>query len=113
MLRWIAYLFLAFAAGIFVTDLASGITSGKVRLAALGEWWAWLHRDSLLLLQPAVERHLSPVLWDPGIQTLLEWPAALEFAALGGLLWCADRWRRRRRARAAGRASPQDISTKS
>ncbi|MEM6550478.1 MAG: hypothetical protein AAF713_22590 [Pseudomonadota bacterium] len=56
------------------------------RLSALGEWWFWLHRDSLQLLQPAVERHLSPALWDPGIQTLLEWSAAIELLVLGALL---------------------------
>ena len=106
MLRALAYLFLAIAGGILATDLVSGLRSGEVRLTALGEWWAWIDRDSLLLLQPAVERHLTPVLWDPGIQTLLEWPAAVEFAALGGVFWLLGRWRRARRRSARQGGSP-------
>ena len=101
MLRALAYLFLGVAAAVLATDVVSGVASGELRLSALGEWWAWIHRDSLLLLQPAVERHISPALWDPGIQTLLEWPAALEFAVLGGLFWALSFWRRTRR-RGAG-----------
>lgn len=99
MLRALGYLFLVVAAAIFATDMVSGVLSGELRLTALGEWWAWIHRGSLLLLQPAIERHLSPALWDPGIQTLLVWPAALEFAALGGIFWLLARWRRGGRAR--------------
>lgn len=96
MLRIFSYVLLALAAGVLAVDVGSGLMAGDVRLAALGEWWAWIHRDSLLLLQPAVERHISPALWDPGIQTLLEWPAALEFAALGVVFWLLARWRRGR-----------------
>lgn len=105
MLRALALIFLTLAMGILATDLVSGLVAdGTLRLAALGEWWAWIHRDSLLMLQPAVERHISPALWDPGIQTLLEWPAALEFAGLGGLIWLAASWRRRKRRRASAAA---------
>ena len=104
MLRALACFFLAVAVTVLATDAVSGVRTGEWRLSALGEWWAWLHRDSLLVLQPAIERHISPALWDPGIQTLLEWPAALEFAVLGGLFWVLSSWRRaRRRAGAASR----------
>jgi hypothetical protein len=88
MFRRIAAAFLGLALVVAAVDLWPAITGGgALRLAALGEWWAWIDRDSLLLLQPAVERHLSPAIWDPGIQTLLEWPLALELAALAGLFW--------------------------
>lgn len=102
MFRRLAAVFLLAALGVAAADAVSGLMAGSgVRLAALGEWWAWAHRDSLLLLQPAVERHLSPTLWDPGIQTLLEWPLALELLALAGLFWLlrsrAPRRNRRRR----------------
>ena len=105
MLRALAYLFLAVAAAIVATDLVSGVTTGEFRLTALGEWWVWIHRDSLLVLQPAIERHVSPALWDPGIQTLLEWPAALEFAVLGGLCWAVSYWRRAKSR--SGAATPR------
>lgn len=103
MLRAIGYLFLAVAAVILATDVVTGTGSGELRLSALGAWWAWIDRDSLLLLQPAIERHISPALWDPGIQTLLEWPAGLEFAVLGVLCLLVRRWRGARR-RGGGKA---------
>ena len=61
---------------------------------ALGWWWNKIHRESLLLLQPAVERHLAPAIWDPGLQTLLEWPAVPQFLILGAILQIVGRKRR-------------------
>ena len=92
MFRWLAYLFLAVTVAILAGDLFFSLTGeGGPRLHPLGEWWSWIHRDSLLLLQPAIERHISPALWDPGVQTILEWPAAADFGALAGLCWLLRR----------------------
>ncbi len=100
MFRALAVLFFLLALITLGGDLYSSLLAdGTIRLAALGEWWAWIHRDSLLLLQPAVERHISPVLWDPGIQTILELPATVNFAGLGMIFWLLYRWRRWRRRR--------------
>ena len=100
MFRALAVLFLLLGLIALAVDLYSSLsTDGLIRLAALGEWWAWIDRDSLLILQPAVERHISPVLWDPGIQTVLEWPAVADFAGLGAIFWLLHRWKRRRRRR--------------
>jgi hypothetical protein len=74
-------------------------TDGTIRLAALGEWWFWIHPDSLQLAQALVQRYISPALWDPGIQTVLEWPATADFAGLGAIFWLLYRWRRWRRRR--------------
>jgi hypothetical protein len=88
MLRLVGLGFLSLGFVVLLSDiLRSG--DGPLRLTALGEWWFWLHRDSLQLLQPAIERHLSPRLWDPGVQTLLEWPLAVEMFALSGLCFVA------------------------
>lgn len=87
-MRLVGLLLLALGLGALAADLAS-----LGRLAALGEWWAWADRDSLLLLQPAVERHITPAIWDPGIQTLLEWPLALELLALGATITALGRLR--------------------
>ncbi len=101
MFRILAVLFVVLALAVLVGDFYLSLGGdGVVRFGALGEWWARVHRDSLLLLQPAVERHISPKIWDPGIQTLLEWPAVLEFAIAAVVFWLLHllvRWRRRRR----------------
>ena len=105
MFRLLAALFLLLGLITLAVDLYSSLSSddGAIRLAALGEWWAWIHRDSLLMLQPAVERHISQVLWDPGIQTVLEWPAAADSAGLGAIFWMLHVWGRRRRLRRRAR----------
>lgn len=82
-MRLLGMVFLALGIAVLLADVL-GAQNG-FRLTALGEWWFWLHPESLQMLQPAVERHLSPALWDPGIQTLLEWPLAAQLFALAGL----------------------------
>jgi hypothetical protein len=68
----------------------------------LGELWYAIHPDSLQLLQPAVQRHLHPALWDWVVQpALLSWAwvifTALGFAFLVLFQRRADRLRRRQR----------------
>ncbi|MFQ5565556.1 MAG: hypothetical protein ACE5EU_04260 [Paracoccaceae bacterium] len=100
MFRALAVLFLLLGLVALGGDLYFALAGdGVIRLQALGEWWARIDRDSLLLLQPAVERHISPTLWDPGIQTVLEWPAVADFAGLGAVFWLLHRLGRRRRRR--------------
>ena len=85
MFRWLGRTFNSIGFAILGADFAGfgPGSSGDGPLASLGSWWFWLHKDSLQMLQPAVERHISPDLWDPGIQTLLEWPASVQFIVLG------------------------------
>ncbi len=98
MFRVLSTLFFALGLIVLAVDLYSSVNlDGTPGLAALGDWWAWIDRDSLLLLQPAIERHISPALWDPGIQTLLEWPLAVELAVLGAICWFLRRRKRSRR----------------
>jgi len=101
MFRMLAMLFIVLGVSFLGWDLYDSLSAeGMISLAALGERWAEIHRDSLLMLQPAIERHISPVLWDPGVQTLLEWPAAVEFAVLGAVFLLLYRWKRWRQRRA-------------
>jgi hypothetical protein len=96
--RVLAALFLILGLVALGGDIYVSLTGdGVIRLQALGEWWAWIHRDSLLMLQPAIERHISPALWDPGIQTLLVWPAVADLVGLAAIFWLLSRIRRRRR----------------
>ena len=54
------------------------------KMAPLGLRWFEIHKDSLLLVQPAIERHIAVWLWPP-FQWVLQQPAWLVPAALGVL----------------------------
>jgi hypothetical protein len=88
------WLFVAAAAAAVAGDLAKATASGELRLAPLGQVWADLHRTSLLLFQPAVERYLTPWLWRAILQPVLEAPAAIVLLVPGLALLLAGRPRR-------------------
>jgi hypothetical protein len=84
MLRLIGFLIAAGAVLIAVLDWqASGGTADTFRFRDIGTVWASLHRDSLLLFQPAVERYLSVDLWQKVIQPFLLFPAAPVVLVIG------------------------------
>jgi len=101
ILRWIGIGLILIGAAILVSDGIAGFGEEGVQLTALGEWWFWAHPDSLQLLQPAIERHISPALFDPYILTLLQWPASIQFIVLGGVFWFFGRsqWGKLRKSR--------------
>ena len=76
VLGLILLLLAVFAAGL---DILKSARAAKLTTTELGSLWSKTEPDTLLLLQPGVERHISPELWPP-IQWLLEQPA---FVALG------------------------------
>ncbi|MEM9781078.1 MAG: hypothetical protein AAF899_01250 [Pseudomonadota bacterium] len=99
MLRSITVVFAVMTLALIVEAAYRSLTEGPWAPRSLGEVWFAIHPDSLQLLQPAVERHLDPVLWDPYILTALTAPffattgiIALIFLALAA----AFRPRRRR-----------------
>ena len=80
-MRAAGWVLLALAAVVAAVDL---LISGGLR--AFGAWWFMLDRDSLQLLQPALERHVAVWLWDPVMLTVLQWPMAAILAVPGVLL---------------------------
>lgn len=88
MLIWIARAFGFAGLVVLASDVLGWLSQGRFRLTSLGEWWFWADKDSLQVLQPAIERHVEAwlpfTIWDPGVQTLLEWPLSLECLALAG-----------------------------
>jgi hypothetical protein len=77
MLRLIG--FVISAAGVLIGILdwqKGGSTFASFHFRDIGTIWAGLNKDSLLLLQPAVERHISVDLWQKVIQPFLLFPAA-------------------------------------
>ena len=70
--------------------------TGVFAPTALARWWTTLHSGSLTLLQSSVERYISPALWNPGIVTVLAWPAFAVLAGLAFVLSILSRKRPRR-----------------
>lgn len=78
-------------------DSFQWLDTGTWQSVLFGQVWADLHRDSLLLLQPALERHVAEFLWDPVMTTILLAPAWLVFLAPGIALLLITAPRRRSR----------------
>lgn len=101
MARRLAWLLTALFAGIailfLVLDALGYSASGEWKTAPLGQRWFELHKDSLLLIQPAIERHISPSLWPP-VQWTLTKPAWLVALAPAVFFWLLDQlWLKRRK----------------
>lgn len=103
ILRFLFVLLGFFAIFIAIVALAAEAMSfageGKLFAKPLGKLWFDFHKDSLLLLQPAIERYLHPWLWGGVVQPLLErtpLATAGAFAALGLVLLLIARLFRRR-----------------
>lgn len=100
LLRLIGGLLLLLALGILGWDAyryAAAGGSAPFRPAAGGELWYALDPGSLNLTQAVIERYLWPPLWDPGLLSVLLWPAAAVLAGLGILLYLLGTAGRRRR----------------
>ncbi|MFM7344020.1 MAG: hypothetical protein ACKO1J_01450 [Tagaea sp.] len=83
VLAWLLIALAAFAAG---RDALLWLETGSYDPLPLGQVWADLHRDSLLLVEPALVRHVHPFLWEWVAFPLLQSSAALIAAIAGGLL---------------------------
>lgn len=71
------------------------LQTGAYRMVAAGELWFRLDVGSLNLSQAIVQRYVHPALWEPGIVTLLRWPAWSLLGAAGVVLVLAFSKRRR------------------
>ncbi|MFN8723581.1 MAG: hypothetical protein ACK5YI_22365 [Rhodospirillales bacterium] len=92
VVRLIGLALLLAAAGVVVLDLVAG--AGRLAPDA-GALWDRMHPYSRGLAQVVVQRHLLPDLWDPGIVTVLLWPAAIVLGAPGLILLLASAGARR------------------
>ncbi|NWG47036.1 MAG: hypothetical protein HXY25_10895 [Alphaproteobacteria bacterium] len=99
--------FLMIALLTLVIDVVISGQEGALRLRALGEWWYAIDKNSLNLFQVLVQRYIEPYtvsgIWFEVIQPVLLWPAAVDFAVPGALLFL---WgRQKARGGVQGRAS--------
>ena len=93
--------FLARAFGLFliaagfvglVVDGTRSIANGALTFTAVGEVGYRLFGERYLLLQPAIERHVHSLLWDPVVLNLTLAPASVVAFMLGAfLLWLGRR----------------------
>lgn len=91
LFRLLGLIFILLGLAMLGIDLLADDGRGML---SIGQWWHALHKDSLLLLQPALERHVSPFLWDPVLLTILQWPLSLVTIGFGFLLRLVFRKRR-------------------
>jgi hypothetical protein len=82
---------LAAALVVLNYDCAKTLDARALHITKLGEAWHAVSPDSLLLLQPAIERHVAVWLWDPVVQTILEQPTWLTLGVLGAILMVVGR----------------------
>ena len=101
MLRLLGMILCAAAIAAGAYDAVALLTGRADHAAMLGDWWSYLHRNSLLLLQPAIERHIEPHvgqwLWDPLVLAILTAPAWLVLGTPGLTLLLLGRRRAPRR----------------
>jgi hypothetical protein len=96
MLRFIARALglILIAAGFvgIVIDGTRSIANGAVMFTPLGEMAFRVFGERYLLLQPAIERHVHPLLWDPVILNLTLLPGSVVAFLLGiVLLWLGQK----------------------
>lgn len=92
MFRWIGRALLGAAVlalvGAGVVGVGGLVGENADPFVATGLWWFQTHPDSLQLLQPAIERHVSVGLYANGVQPVLEAPFVLVLGVLGFVLAC-------------------------
>jgi hypothetical protein len=86
LFRFIGLMLIALAFILFVYDGTRSIAGNKIFITQVGDVWSNVHQNSLLLLQPAIERHVAVWLWDPVALTVLTAPSWLVLAIIGALL---------------------------
>jgi hypothetical protein len=67
-------------------EIQLAVQTGAYRMFPAGELWYRLDPESLNLVQAVVQRHLHPLLWQPGLASVLQWPAWSLFGGPGGAL---------------------------
>ena len=95
-LGWLLICLAIMAAGM---EALYALERGALDWMPFGLLWYRLSPDTLGLAQAAIQRHVWPPLWDPGMIWLLRLPASPSFLVAGLALWAAGGGRRERRRR--------------
>ena len=82
-MRFLGAIFVLIGLAALTADMIAADLAG-FRLRSIGEYWFDLHRDSRLLIQPAIERHIHQDLYFGVVEPVLRQPAAVVGVILGG-----------------------------
>lgn len=93
---WLGLILLAAGVGTLLWDLLRWAVDGAFALSSLGDIWVMLHRDSLLLVEPALVRHVAPWTWEDLAFPIIQQPALLDLGVLGLALMLLSRLFRQR-----------------
>ena len=97
--RVFGWLLVLLATTFLAYDLMQWQLQGGAFKATAASWvWVALNKNSLLLLQPAIERHLWAPLWTL-LQAILAWPVFVVFGIPGVAILYSAYFRRARRQR--------------
>jgi|SRR5215475_4293676 len=91
LFRFVGFVILAGAFITLVYDGTKSIAGRQLVFTPLGQVWNNIHSTSLQLLQPAIERHISPYVWDPVVLNILTAPAWLVLGIVGAILMLIGR----------------------
>jgi hypothetical protein len=93
LLRFVGLLCLALGFIFLVYDGTKSIADQHLYVTRVSDVWAAVHEQSLVQLQPIVER-IATWLWDPVMESVLMAPSWLVLAILGTILLLLGRKRR-------------------
>jgi hypothetical protein len=96
VLRILGWLLVLAALVMVGREALAWYQTGTWTIIPAGQLWFEIDRESLLLAQPAIERHLLPELWT-AIAAMLQWPAWAVLGVPGLVLLLIAGLRRRRR----------------
>jgi peptidoglycan/LPS O-acetylase OafA/YrhL len=81
-LRFFGLICLAAAFILVIYDGTKSIAANRFYFTTVRMLWELLNPNSLAQLRPMLMPHLSGLLWDPGMVTVLAWPS---WGLLGGI----------------------------
>lgn len=99
MFRFLSLIFfIAAAARTYFDWQRASLNESAFEFLPIGQVWFDFDRNSLLGLQPGIERYLSPVIWENAVGPMLLWPMAIALFGLAVLFGVISVLLRRRKA---------------
>lgn len=93
VLRFFGLWILAAAFILLIYDGTKSIADRTIYITKVVDVWSAIHQNSLLALQPAIERY-ARWLWDPALLTVLAQPAWALLGVVGVILMLLGRRKR-------------------